>query len=1485
MKTEKMKNKKSNLKKYRIAFFILLVVTLVSFSLASAYSSINCTVTVPELDTAPPTLIVTQPLNNQDFSTNEITAVGTVCDNVDLPQAVSVTVNDDSVSVGTDGSFTHPSILTEGSNAITIVATDSSANSDTVTRTVTYTPPPAPDITSPTLIVTQPLNNQDFATNEITVVGTVSDNVDQPHAISVTVNGVSVDVDPDGSFTHPLILLNEGSNTIAIVATDTSDYSVTLIRTVTYTPVVEDILPPTLIADQPLNNQDFATNGITFVGTVSDNVNQPHAISVTVNGDSLSVEPDGSFTYPLILTEGPNTIIIVAKDTSGNTATVTRTVIYTPPPVPDTTPPILVVTHPLDGEVFEINEITISGTATDESGIFSVTVNGDAIAVAPDGSFSTHFILTEGSNTITIVATDNSEYRNTATVTRTVTYTPPPVPDSTPPNLVVTHPLDGQVFEIDEITVNGFATDESGIFIVTVNGGSATLMPDDSFSFTLTLNPGENTITVVAMDNSEKHNTATVTRTVTYTPPVVLDTTPPTLVVNEPMTDQHFETNLITISGTATDESGISSVTINGDAIAVASDGFFSTLFILTEGSNTIIIVAIDNSENRNTESVTRTVTYTPPVVSDTTAPTLIVNQPRDRQVFKIDEIVVSGTTTDKSGISSVTVNGDAIPVEPDGFFSTHFILTEGSNIITIVAIDNSENRNTATVTRTVTYTPPPVPDTTPPTLIVPHPLDGQIFDVNKTTVMGTATDDSGIRSVTVNGAEVALVGDKFSCDVDLKEGQNTITVTAIDFTDNLNTQTIEIIVTYTPPVDLEEPTLILSQPDEGLNIVSMSNVVVVSGTVYDDSGIKSLTVNGNHVAVTDTLFSVSITLVEGQNVITVVATDNSPAQNQRTVTRNVTYSIPVVGPGPPYNISLSANPPSLNADGEDAADITAHVTDENETDVADGTSIYFSTTNGTLYPSRAELNGSGSSTLSALTSNGAATVVLVSSILPGTATVTATSGTANNSIDVPFKATASTSSEFSDISMSITHSPSAVAHNCSVTVSGGIMKIFTSTSTAVGIVDGTGIAISVGTGSTLDFTVVNPIIMGGRVVCEIDELLLNNSVVKSKFTLVDIAGSEVDVELVTTCMLSGKEFMLTQHANINDAIKVRGGADAGLVSADVVLSNLLDTVKEEFGNAECNIGFVTTSTLEGSTDQEIVKVPIKITVGEEWFKKKANKNADNVRLIETNLTNGLVEEILPVLYWIYLPNQTITFWFEAENFSTFAIIAQPAAASDGRTVTVGGPSGPAGGIGAHAPPDTLTIPIANPGINIFNFEWLGLDIISISMDLKHTVFNLKTTLGKAEKTAEVPTPSGNVYAYFEISSNVHPDNLKKGEVKFRVNEEWIRKNSINAEKIKLKRYVSGSGWEALPTKKIGEDDRNVYFSAETKGFSLFAITGEKKGVEFAPPKSTPTTPTASPTPTPATAPVPVIGWFIIIVAIAASATILSVVYLVLRRI
>lgn len=104
-----------------------------------------------------------------------------------------------------------------------------------------------------------------------------------------------------------------------------------------------------------------------------------------------------------------------ASDFDGNAATA-KTVTFTI----DTIPPTLTLTAPADGLITNKSTLVVSGKTDDvTSKPVTVTVNGTAVAVNSDGTFSKEITLVNGSNTITVVAKDKAG--KTTTVTRKVT--------------------------------------------------------------------------------------------------------------------------------------------------------------------------------------------------------------------------------------------------------------------------------------------------------------------------------------------------------------------------------------------------------------------------------------------------------------------------------------------------------------------------------------------------------------------------------------------------------------------------------------------------------------------------------------------------------------------------------------------------------------------------------------------------------------------------------------------------------------------------------------------------------------------------------------------------------------------------------------------------------------------------------------------------------------------------------------------------------
>jgi uncharacterized repeat protein (TIGR01451 family) len=203
-------------------------------------------------------------------------------------------------------------------------------------------------------------------------------------------------------------------------------------------------------------------------------------------------------------------------------------------------------------------------------------------------------------------------------------------PDTIGPSLALTSHADAQHVTTSSITLTGMATDSgkggNGIQQVTVNGlrannDTATGTGTANWSVGVTLNPGANTITVIAYDDSSNHNTATQNLTIYYDVP---DTTPPSLSITSHSNNQHVSTPSITLGGTASDsgkgDNGIQQVMVSGlrannDTATGTGTANWSAGVTLNPGANTITVIAYDDSPTHNTTTQNLTIYYDAPTI------------------------------------------------------------------------------------------------------------------------------------------------------------------------------------------------------------------------------------------------------------------------------------------------------------------------------------------------------------------------------------------------------------------------------------------------------------------------------------------------------------------------------------------------------------------------------------------------------------------------------------------------------------------------------------------------------------------------------------------------------------------------------------------------------------------------------------------------------------------------------------------------------
>jgi hypothetical protein len=345
---------------------------------------------------------------------------------------------------------------------------------------------------------------------------------------------------------------------------------------------------------------------------------------------------------------------------------------------------------------------------------------------------------------------------------------------------------------------------------------------------------------------------------------VVLEPAPPNVTLTLPLEGAMVRTSSVPVLGTVTAAATISSLTVNGQGVALQG-GAFSTQVTLTQGLNLILVVATDANGAIGAASAD--------VTLDTTPPALHVLQPAASGLINAAQVQIVGQATDDNGIAAVNVAGQAVTVKPDGTFQAQVPLAEGSNAIALQAFDLAGNETDQTLT-VVRFSLPDV--------AIIWPADLSYIATTTVSVSGTVSDAAA--TVSVNGQPATVAGGRFTAPgVPLLEGGNVLTATATSASGHVNTATINVVRDLTPPH------LAIAYPQDGATVfdptVTVSGLVndIVAGTV--NASQASVTVSGQPAAVANRSFLASAALVQGTNVITVQAKDVSGNTAQATVT------------------------------------------------------------------------------------------------------------------------------------------------------------------------------------------------------------------------------------------------------------------------------------------------------------------------------------------------------------------------------------------------------------------------------------------------------------------------------------------------------------------------------------------------------------------------------------------------------------------------
>ena len=262
--------------------------------------------------------------------------------------------------------------------------------------------------------------------------------------------------------------------------------------------------------------------------TLTLQANGKYEASITAPGATSFNQPGG---YYNVTVEATNT---AGTTGTANAGTLDGLKLY----VKEKVPPVITILSPSGGAYVTNNKQPVVFTITDEAGGSGVKL--DSVVVKLDGSavsagevshsaisngysftYTPSAALSDGDHTVTVDATDND---GNAASQKSTTFKV----DTIPPVLNITSPTEGMITSTKSLTVSGTTNDSTSSPVtvkISLNGadqGAVTVGGDGSFSKSVTLAEGPNTIIVTATDAAGK--TSSVTRNVT------LDTSVPKIV-------------------------------------------------------------------------------------------------------------------------------------------------------------------------------------------------------------------------------------------------------------------------------------------------------------------------------------------------------------------------------------------------------------------------------------------------------------------------------------------------------------------------------------------------------------------------------------------------------------------------------------------------------------------------------------------------------------------------------------------------------------------------------------------------------------------------------------------------------------------------------------------------------------------------------------------------------------------------------------------
>lgn len=441
-------------------------------------------------------------------------------------------------------------------------------------------------------------------------------------------------------------------------------------------------------------------------------------------------------------------------------------------------------------------------------------------------------------------------------------------------SIVITSPAEGAATEDANVGLSGTAISFFGVVQVkwynTATGGSGVCAGTEAWTATIALVEGANLITVTMTDLSGIERSDSVS--------VVLDTTPPSLVITSP-TEGAYVGSSVTVSWTGNDAgTGVAYyvVSIEGMFSVNTTDSSY-TINGLADGTYTVMVSAYDELDHCKDEVITFTV--------EVASPTINIVSPADGLINTTGSITLTWAGSDAgSGVDRYVVSwegGSQVTLQSSVGSHTFTGLSDGSHVLTVTVFDKFGRSSSDSVTVVV--------DTQVPSITIISPVqDGFVNSADVTITWSGSDAGTGVAYYTASIEGLAFFNTTDTSCVfnDLADDMYTVLVSAYDHLGNY----LDVTVEFT--VDTLAPSLVIDSPVEG-QLFNASSMTVIWTIADTNPGTVQVMLDGEGWTTATGEELVWIALTDGHHIAYVKVTDAAG----NSVEKSANFTVDTVAP------------------------------------------------------------------------------------------------------------------------------------------------------------------------------------------------------------------------------------------------------------------------------------------------------------------------------------------------------------------------------------------------------------------------------------------------------------------------------------------------------------------------------------------------------------------------------------------------------------